>query len=93
MRLYYSPGACSLSPHIVALELGLPVETIKADLKAKVKQLQAQQQSGATPNDQVEITEAWCDFMGHAAAIKVDHRTGVLSGAPDARGEGIAVGW
>ena len=42
---------------------------------------------------QVEITEAWCDFMGHAAAIKVDHRTGVLSGAADARGEGIAVGW
>ncbi len=35
MRLYYSPGACSLSPHIVALELGLPVETIKADLKTK----------------------------------------------------------
>jgi glutathione S-transferase len=35
MRLYYSPGACSLSPHIVALELGLPVETIKADLRAK----------------------------------------------------------
>ena len=42
---------------------------------------------------QVEITEAWCDFMGHAAAINVNHRTGVLSGAADARGEGIAVGW
>lgn len=42
---------------------------------------------------QVEITEAWSDFMGHAAAIRVDHRTGVLSGAADARGEGIAVGW
>ncbi len=35
MRLYYSPGACSLSPHIVALELGLPVEILKADVKAK----------------------------------------------------------
>ena len=26
MRLYFSPGACSLSPHIVAREAGIPVE-------------------------------------------------------------------
>jgi gamma-glutamyltranspeptidase/glutathione hydrolase len=42
---------------------------------------------------QVEITEAWSDLMGHAAAIAVDRHSGVLSGAADARGEGIAVGW
>ena len=35
MKLYYSPGACSLSPHIVARELGLPVKTVKIDNKAK----------------------------------------------------------
>ena len=29
MKLYYSPGACSLSPHIVAVEAGLPVRTGK----------------------------------------------------------------
>lgn len=35
MKLYYSPGACSLSPHIVAREAGIPVELVKVDGKAK----------------------------------------------------------
>ena len=34
MKLYYAPGACSLSPHIVALEAGIPLELEKVDLKA-----------------------------------------------------------
>ena len=33
MKLYYSPGACSLSPHIVVREAGLDVQLEKVDTK------------------------------------------------------------
>src|SRR5579883_398613 len=36
MKLYYAPGACSLSPHIVAHELGVALKLEKVDTKAKV---------------------------------------------------------
>ena len=34
MKLYFSPGACSLSPHIVARELGLDVQLEKVNTKS-----------------------------------------------------------
>lgn len=36
MKFYYSPGACSLSPHIVIKELGIEVDLVKVDLSKKI---------------------------------------------------------
>lgn len=35
MKLYFAPGACSLSPHIVAQEAGIPLTLVKVDTSTK----------------------------------------------------------
>lgn len=39
MKLYYSPGACSMAAHILAQEAGIAVELMKVDLKAHKTEL------------------------------------------------------
>ena len=34
MKLYYAPAACSLSPHIVLREAGLPFELVRVSTKS-----------------------------------------------------------
>ena len=38
MKLYFSPGACSLSPHIALREAGLPFEIEQVDIRQKKMQ-------------------------------------------------------
>jgi glutathione S-transferase len=38
MELFYAPGACSLAPHIVSREAGLPLDLVKVDMGAKKTQ-------------------------------------------------------
>jgi glutathione S-transferase len=35
MKLYFTPGACSLSPHVALREAGIPFELVKVDLRSK----------------------------------------------------------
>jgi glutathione S-transferase len=35
MKLFYSPGACSMAPHIVAREAGIALELVKVDIPNK----------------------------------------------------------
>ena len=41
----------------------------------------------------VEVVDAYTDTMGHAGAIKIDPKTGVMQGGTDPRGDSLAAGY
>lgn len=56
MKLYYSPGACSLSPHIALREAGLPFELVLASTKTK-KLADGSDYTAINPKGQVPLLE------------------------------------
>jgi glutathione S-transferase len=57
MKLYYSPGACSLAPHIVLNEAGLPFTLVKADLKTHTLAADGSDYYPVTSKGQVPLLE------------------------------------
>ena len=57
MKLYYSPGACSLAPHIVLNESGLAFDLVKADLKTHTLAADGSDYYVTTSKGQVPLLE------------------------------------
>lgn len=66
MKLYYSPGACSLAPHIVARELGLAIDIERVDNKTKTT---------ATGENFLQV-----NAKGYVPALRLDDGTVLTEG-------------
>jgi glutathione S-transferase len=68
MKLHYFPGACSLAPHIVAREAGVPIELDKVDME-----------TGKTEKGQDYA--ATVTAKGYVPALRLDDGTVLTEGA------------
>ena len=57
MKLYYWPGACSLSPHIVARELGIDLDLAQLDRSGERKTADGTTLASVNPKNQVPVLE------------------------------------
>jgi glutathione S-transferase len=57
MKLYYAPGACSLAPHIVALEAGLKLDLHKVEFGPSGKSVDGRDFTGVNPKGAVPTLE------------------------------------
>lgn len=57
MKLYYSPGACSLAPHIVLNEAGLAFDLVQANLKTHQLAADGSDYYPVAPKGQVPLLE------------------------------------
>jgi glutathione S-transferase len=85
MKLYYAPGACSLSPHIVLRELGLPFGLEAVDLKTKRTaggaDFAALNPKGYVPALQLEDDEVLTEGVAIIQYLADKHAPGTLAPA------------
>jgi glutathione S-transferase len=57
MKLYFSPGACSLHPHITLREAGIPFDLVRVDLRAHKLSGAGDDYYGVNPKGYVPLLE------------------------------------
>ncbi len=87
MKLYYSKGACSLAPHIVLQELGIPFETVSVDWSGKSgEELSKLNPMGAVPtlvlDDGQSLTEG-AAIVQYLADLKPSAKLAPANGTPE----------
>jgi glutathione S-transferase len=83
MKLFYAPGACSLSPHIVLRELDLPFELEAVDLRTKTTasgaDFTAINPKGYVPALQLDDGEVLTEGAAIVQYLADKHAPGVLA--------------
>ncbi len=90
MKLYYAPGACSLSPHIALREAGFDVELEKVDLKAKktasgedYREINPKGYVPALKTDSGQVLTEAGAMVQYIADQKPDKKLAPANGTPD----------
>ena len=78
MKLFYMPGACSLAPHIVANEAGIPIDLVRVDGSTKTTEA-AQDFLATNPNVEGETTALYLARLLKPLGVKV---TRIAVGVP-----------
>ena len=83
MKLFYAPGACSLSPHIVLRELGLPFALEAVDLRTKTTEagtdFKAVNPKGYVPALQLDDGEVLTEGAAIVQYLADKHAPGTLA--------------
>ncbi len=90
MKLYYTPGACSMAPHIALREAGLKFDLEKVDLKEKKTETGAKylevNPKGSVPalkRDDGQVMTEVAVVLQYIADQKPDAKLAPKQGAPD----------